>query len=197
MARGKIVVIYGSNNLGKSAQLELLENLWQEVGRPYRRIKYPMYGLEPTGPIINAVLREGLEMGEEEFQALCAQNRRDFQPKLLELREKGIDFIIEDYKGTGMVWGLVKGVRREFLDEINSDLVEPDVAICLDGERFPASIERGHRHEAAGEEVWERSRRFHAELAAEFGWEIVDANLSMERVHEAIKEILLQKGVFD
>jgi dTMP kinase len=183
--RGKFIVLYGSNNLGKSAQLELLENLWNELERPYRRIKYPVYSLEPTGPRINAVLREGLEIKEEELQAEFAQNRKDFQPTLEEILEKGIDVI---------AWGLVKGVEREFLDMVNAGLLEPDVAICLDGERFSASIERGHRHEAAGNEVWEKSRRIHLELAREFGWDIVDANQSMDKVHQKIVDILLDKG---
>lgn len=195
MARGKMIVLYGSNNLGKSAQLELLENLWQEMERPYRRIKYPVYSLEPTGPLINAVLREGHPMTEGRLQTKFAQNRKDFEPTLEEILESGVDVIAEDYKGTGMAWGLVKGVSRSLLDEVNRDLLEPDVAICLDGERYSASIERGHRHEAAGDEIWERSRRFHLELAREMGWEIVDANQSMEKVHEDIKDVLVRKGV--
>lgn len=195
--RGKFIVLYGSNNLGKSAQLELLEQRWVNEGKPYRRIKYPVYSLAPTGPLINAVLREGLQMSEPEMQATFALNRKDFEPTLISILESGVDVIAEDYKGTGMAWGLVKGVERWFLDLINRNLLEPDVSICLDGERFSSSIERGHRHEAAGNEVWEKSRRFHLELAREYDWKIVDASMSMERVHERIVEILKEESVID
>ncbi|KKT71891.1 MAG: hypothetical protein UW68_C0053G0005 [Candidatus Collierbacteria bacterium GW2011_GWB1_44_6] len=66
----------------------------------------------------------------------------------------------------------------------------PDIEILLDGERFCGGIEKGHRHEAAGQEIWERSRRIHQELARELGWEVVNANRSKEAVHQEIMSIL-------
>ena len=52
----KFIVLYGPNNLGKSKQFDLLETLWLEIGRPYTRLKYPIYD-SPTGQLINRVLR--------------------------------------------------------------------------------------------------------------------------------------------
>ena len=79
---GRFIVIYGSNNLGKSKQLDLLEQEYQGMGVPYTRIKYPIYD-SPTGEIINRVLRPDEngnkpELSEEEFQAIYAENRRQF-----------------------------------------------------------------------------------------------------------------------
>ena len=58
---GKFIVIYGSNNLGKSTQTGLLEaRLIKEFSnRRILRIKFARYDLEPTGPLLNAILREG------------------------------------------------------------------------------------------------------------------------------------------
>lgn len=192
---GKFIVIYGSNNLGKSTQLDLLEETFKEMGRPYTRIKYPIYESE-TGRLINQILRGNKEeqgrISEEEIQTLYAENRRDFEPTLKKLLEEG-DVLAEDYVGTGLAWGEVRGVKKEFLEEINADLLVPDCAILLDGERFNGGIEKGHRNETAGQEVWETSRRIHLELAAEYGWEVVNANESPEKVHQKILAVIVEK----
>ncbi len=195
--RGRLMVLYGSNNLGKSKQLELLERDWQLMGRPYTRLKYPIYSSE-TGILINSVLRPDengnkIKMGDEELQYWFAENRLQFQPQLMELLKMG-DVIAEDYKGTGMSWGLTKGVSRELLDLFNQGIIDPDIAILLDGAvRFSGGIERGHRHEAAGDAVWELNRKIHLELAAEYGWEIVNANESPELVHENIMKKIAER----
>lgn len=190
---GKFVVIYGSNNLGKSSQFDLLEGMWREIGRPYVRIKYPIYD-SPTGKLINRVIRpvpgEKILMTESKLQALFAENRRQYEPTLCQLLSQG-DVLAEDYVGTGLAWGLTRGVERAKLDEYNCGLRRPDIEILLDGKRFTAGIEREHRNEAAGQEMWERNRQKHRELAAEFGWEVVCANGTPEEVHARIREIIL------
>lgn len=192
---GRLIVIYGSNNLGKSKQLDLLEQRYGENGLPYTRIKYPIYD-SPTGKIINKILRPDknvnkLEMSEDDFQALYAENRRQYEPTLKTLLERG-DVIAEDYVGTGLAWGITKGVNRSYLDEVNSGLMKPDIEIMLDGYRFGGGIERRHRHEDVNSEVWERSREVHLGLAQEFGWRVVNANESAEKVHANIMRILAE-----
>lgn len=195
MPRGKFIVLYGANNLGKSTQMDLMEQAWREMGRPYARIKYPIYD-SPTGIIINQVLRGGdkgrVEMDDRDFQKLYADNRREFEVILCQMLEEG-DVLAEDYVGTGMAWGLTKGVSREELDSFNAGLLEPDIAILLDGERFSSGIEKGHRHECAGSETWELNRRIHRELADECGWAVVNANESAEVVHKNLLEEVSKK----
>ncbi len=192
--RGKFVVIYAANNLGKSKQLDLLEETWRELERPYFRIKYPRYDT-PTGRIINRELRGAPEervLSEMELQTVYAQDRREYEACLLEMLKDG-DVFAEDYLGTGLAWGLTKGVPRSYLYEINSDLLVPDISILLDGERFSSGIEGGHRFEASAEGTWERNREIHKELAREFGWEVVEAGGTPEQVHERVLEVICNR----
>lgn len=189
---GRFIVLYAANNLGKSKQLDLLEETWQEMGRPYVRIKYPRYESE-FGKIINKELRgpveERFNLTDSELQMLYAEDRRYFQRELEAMLEEG-DVLAEDYTGTGLAWGLTKGVTREKLDIYNFGLLKPDLAILLDGERFSGGIEKGHRFEGAGQETWERNREIHRQLATELGWEVVEANGAPEKIHEKIMEII-------
>lgn len=192
-SRGKFIVVYASNNLGKSKQLDLLEQTWKGLGRDYVRIKYPRYHT-PIGQIINTELRGApevrLNLSDLDLQTLYAQDRREYEPVLLELLKQG-DVFAEDYIGTGLAWGLTKGVPRSYLYKINSDLLVPDISILLDGERFSSGIEKGHRFEDGKEGEWERNREIHMELAAEFDWEVVESVPGFpEKTHAEVMRII-------
>jgi thymidylate kinase len=195
MARGKFIVIYSPNNLGKSTQLELLKTRLQGAYGQYEFIKYPRYDLNPTGPLINAILRHpetlDKEYSEAELQALFAQNRRDYQKELEHMLDSGITVIAEDYKGTGIAWGLTRDVPLEELEEMNSGLLEPDLSILLDGTRFLEGIENGtHRNESAEQSLWEKNRSKHLFLSKKFGWKIVNANQPPKMVHKDIFKLI-------
>lgn len=190
MNKGRFIVLYGPNNLGKSTQMDLLEEVWQEMERPYVRLKYPVYDLEPTGPIINSVLRKGVKMADEDLQFLFAQNRRDFEPQVRWYLDNDIDVLSEDYVGTGKAWGLTKGVSRELLEEYNRGLLVPDVEIFMDGERFLTGIEKGHRHEGGGD--WERNREIHRQLCEEYGWKRIDAAGTKQEVNLRILQTIFE-----
>jgi thymidylate kinase len=53
-----------------------------------------------------------------------------------------------------------------------------------------SGIERGHRNE--GGPNWERARRAHLKLAERYGWEVVDANQTPERVHQDILKLIFK-----
>lgn len=189
MNKGKFIVIYGANNLGKSTQAELLKKELEEQGKKVKLVKYPVYDLAPTGPKINAVLREGLKMDEKELQELYVQNRKDFEETLKSYLESGEWVIAEDYKGTGIAWGLVRGLSLEELEEMNKDLLAEDLAILLYGERFEEGIEENHINEK-NEKIWQTAQGKHLFLAERYGWKKVNANHPPEEVHFAIMDIL-------
>lgn len=186
MERYPFIVLYGAPNLGKTVQAKLLAEYLHA-----HYIKYPVYDLEPTGPAINAVLRHGVPATPLELQTMYAQNRRDFEPNLREILLTR-PVVGEAYIKTGIANGLLEEVPREILNTINADLLVEDHGILLDGERFVSGIEREHRFESGD---WERTREIHRELAAEFGWDIVDANRSIEAVHASIIECVSSKFV--
>ncbi len=194
MKEGLFIVIYGANNLGKSVQAEKLVESFKKAGLKAELIKYPIYDLKPTGPKINEILRSGKKQpfSEEEFQKLYAQNRLDFQPQLCKKICDGINVVSECYIGTGLAWGWTKGADIEKLIEINKGLVEPDIAIVLDGERFVEGKEETHQHES-NDKWWEECRLNFIKLAARFGWEVVEANQIVEKVHQDILKIIEEK----
>lgn len=206
---GKLIVIYGSNNLGKSIQTRLLSTRLLEEKSDILVIKYPVYNLKPTGPKINEILRnpksKDRDIKEINFQKIYIQNRFDFQPTVKNLLSAGINIIAEDYIGTGVAWGVTNSIIKEhrpkhekdilidnFL-KLNSGLINPDLSILLDGKRFKKSIEKDHKFEDRGDNVWNLNREIHLALAKKLNWIIVKANQSIDKVHTDIWEIVKQK----
>jgi len=188
--KGRFIVIYAANNLGKSVQVTNLAVKLIEAGHQVLKIKYPIYQLEPTGPAINKGLRIDTSISELALQKLFARNRRDFQKTIITLLNAGIDIIAEDYKGTGIAWGMTRGIKLELLEKINANLIEPDLSILLDGKRFISKIEKGHRNEDLDQTEWEKSRSMHKLLGKRYGWKNVNANQSIYEVSEDIWKIV-------
>lgn len=189
--KGKLIVIYGINNLGKSTQAHLLVENLQNYGFKAEYLKYPIYDLEPTGPQINKIIRggQGQDISEIELQKIYAQNRRDFQPELEKKLNKGINIVAEDYVGTGLAWGVAKGAELEELEDQNKGLTRGDLAIVLDGERFIEAKEENHIHEQ-DDELMKKCRQIHLDLAKKYNWQIVNANQSIEEVTKDIWQII-------
>jgi len=194
--KGKFIVIYGSNNLGKTTQIELLIEKLQRLNIDSVRIKYPIYNLEPTGPLINKILRheESLDRSysEKEIQTIYAQNRHDYQSTLEDYLSSGKNVIAEDYTGTGIAWGITRDLDIDTLEEINKELLLPDFSILLDSEtRFISGIEKSHKNEGSAKEgIWIKNRDIHRELAKRYQWKIINANQTRENVHNSIWQLI-------
>ncbi len=185
--KGKFIVIYGINNLGKTTQAKKLVERLNTLGHKTEYIKYPIYNLAPTGSLINAYLREGNphNLSSREVQILYTLNRDQHQPNIIKMLSDGINIIAEDYVGTGLAWGIGQGVSEEFLLKINSHLTREDLVFLIDGARFLESKESNHKHESDNK-LMEEVRNIHLRLAKERDWKIINANDSIESIHEKI-----------
>lgn len=191
---GKFIVLYGANNLGKSTQIKLLRESFGKMGIQTTQVKYPVYDLDPTGPILNEVLRHGRQMEELEIQRMFVQNRRDFEPQLIKTLASGVWVLSEDYVGTGIAWGLTRGLSLEDLEKMNKGLREEDLAILFHGERFRDGIEKTHRNEKE-DAIWELAQKHHLTLGERYGWEKVYATRPPLEVHQQIMTILNERGI--
>ncbi len=187
--RGKFITIYGINNIGKSTQaVKLIERL-KQAKIDAVLLKYPIYDLEPTGPLINKILRnsEKQEISEAELQTLFTQNRKDFEPVLKKMLEDGKVVIAEDYVGTGIAWGTAKGLDLSWSENLNKDLLREDLAILLVGQRDLRAQEKRHIHEQ-NEPLVKKVAENLVNLAQKYGWKIIQIQPKMEDTSDLIWE---------
>lgn len=167
-SRGLFVVLYGVEGVGKTKQLELLEDKIEEMRVPYKKLAYPLLNLEPTGPQLRKALWDTAHLTpEEKMQEMFAQNRRDFQPTLKSWLDSGVTVIAENYKGTGIAWGLTRNVPQEKLDELGKDQIDPDIAIVIDG---PIRDDEGDGTIYENEQEKYALRKMFNILADKYGW---------------------------
>jgi len=188
---GKLITLYGINNLGKTTQAKLLqERITGELRLRTKYIKYAIYDLKPTGPEINSYLRSSnpRSLSPREFQLLQILNRTHYDETMRGDLSAGIQIIAEDYWATGVAWGMAAGVDRDFLICLNERLVKENIAVLLDGQRFSESIEDNHGHESR-DKLTEKSRLAHLELAEMFDWPIVGVNRPELTPDQAILEV--------
>ena len=192
--KGTFIVFYGVNNLGKSTQALMLVDQLKKDGKMAEYLKYPVYDLEPSGPIINSYLREGnpYNLTPTEVQTLYAFNRTQYEPQLVDKLIAGVTIVAEDYTGTGIAWGTGLGVHPELLRIINSHLIVEDVGLLFTGSRFAAGKEDNHVHEQ-DDDLTEKVDIIHKRLAKERGWHIIEANRSRMSIHEEIVQIVSKK----
>ncbi len=188
------IVLYGINNLGKSTQAKMLVERMNNEGYSAEYLKYPIYNQAPAGPIINDYLREGNthRLSAREAQLLYVLDRTQYEPALKEKLESGVHIIAEDYVGTGISWGIGAGVNEKFLKDINNHLLIEDVAFLFEGARFIEATETGHKHETNNELI-EAVRKAHDMLAQERGWIRINANESIQDIHEKLWKIVHEK----
>ena len=169
--KGLFIVLYGPSGVGKTKQLELLEDRLRKEGVAFKRVEYPVYDLSEAGPKLKRILwRRERAMPEEQMQQLFAKNRQDFEPTLSGWLKSGVTVLAEDYKGTGMVWGVTRGLTMQRMEEINKDFREPDVSILIDGpRRLDLRSGEGHIYQT-DEEEWYRARKNYLAMADKYGW---------------------------
>jgi len=172
---GKLITIYGINNIGKSTHAKLIVERLKKNGQKAYYVKYPVYDMDPTGVFLNEVLRgkDGQNISEDELQMWFVMNRYQWQPELKRLLEDDYIVVAEDYIGTGLAWGMAKGLDRKWLEEMNKYLVKEDFAIMMQGKRALGAREAVHVHERNNELV-KRCVKTHDELADSYGWVRVD-----------------------
>ncbi len=188
---GKFITFYGINNIGKSTQAKLLVERLREAGHKTAYLKYPIYNLEPSGPIINNQLRgeNGQTMTETELQTWFFLNRLEFEPKLKTLIAENDFVIAEDYTQTGIAWGAAKGAAEAWLDSLNKPLIKEDLAILMVGQRFTDAVEAGHIHEE-NEDLINKCDEILRKRATHEGFVIVDVVPGIEATFTKIWDLV-------
>lgn len=187
--QGKMIVLYGVNNLGKTTQAKLLVKEIKKIGKKAEYIKYPLYDTEPTGKLINEYLRKGnpYKFSPREFQLLNFADNIKYEKVLEDKLKKGINIVVEDYFGTAVAWGMATEVEEKLLDYLWKFIKKEDLAFLLCGKRFLKSREKNHKHERDGK-LMEKAKKIHLKLGKKHNWHKIDVSLPLKEKHAIIWE---------
>jgi len=198
MRKGLFIAVYGVNNIGKSTHCRILHDRLKKEGYDVVSLKYPIYDLEPTGTDLNRILRGDTkqDIPEEELQKIFTQNRKDFEPQLNKYLEEGKIVVAEDYTGTGIAWGMAKGLTVEFMEKLNEGLKKEDFPMLITGHRDARATEKHHIHEQNQELLSSVSKIF-VQLGERYHWKVIDLQPNIpdtaDLTWQAVKDFIQQK----
>ncbi|MBD3300559.1 MAG: hypothetical protein GF347_04355 [Candidatus Moranbacteria bacterium] len=192
--KGKLIAFYGINNLGRSTQAELLVKKLSDKGYQAESIKFPVYGLEPTGSLIMNFLRDQdkYNLSNREFQLLNFINQNQKTIELEKKLDQGIFIVCESYFGSAAAWGIAMGVEPEIMEHLYQSSRNEDLAVFFDGEMFERSPQE-HSKLDRDNELLKRAQETHKQLALKYDWYIINANQAIDEVKNEIWEIIKKR----
>ncbi|ASZ85035.1 055L [Cherax quadricarinatus iridovirus] len=186
-----LVVFEGCDKSGKSTQTKLLVS----------SVKSPLYGGEyfhfpdrttEIGKLIDRYLKKEIEIDDHAVHLLFSANRWELNKKIRELLGLGKHVVLDRYHYSGLVFSLARGVDTyEWCSACDVGLPEPDVVFFMKMDAMKNLTRSGfgtERYETNS--IQDRVNLLFRDLADKNGWVKIDADDSIENVHEKIVNVV-------
>lgn len=190
------IVLEGIDGVGKSSQIKLLEEYLEKKNISTKSI------VEPTDSEIGQLIRKELlksdateDINQQMLALLFAADRLTLKKEILEVKNSQDKFIISDRSFySSICYQNNPTVTTQWIRQVNMHTPRPDLTILLDLDE-KESIKRCDGVETfENTEFLEKTRQNYIKLLQEESNMIkVDANQSIDEVHEDIIKIIKEK----
>ena len=189
-----IVVFEGGDQAGKKTQSELLEKKLKTAKIKVKLFSFPDYST-PIGKEINKYLRGKRKFPPQVIHCLLAANRWEKLDEIKKAQQKNSVIIMNRYRESNLVYGLVNGLKIDWLENLDAGLPKSDLVIVLD-----VSQNESFTRKRANRDRFEKNRDFsqrisktYRKMAKQKKWKIVNATKSKCEIHEDIMKIFGKK----
>ena len=189
-----IIVFEGGDQAGKKTQSELLEKKLKTAKIKVKLFSFPDYST-PIGKEINKYLRGKRKFPPQVIHCLLAANRWEKLDEIKKAQQKNSVIIMNRYRESNLVYGLVNGLKIDWLENLDAGLPKSDLVIVLD-----VSQNESFTRKRANRDRFEKNRDFsqrisktYRKMAKQKKWKIVNATKSKREVHEDIMKIFGKK----
>lgn len=189
-----IIVFEGGDQAGKKTQSTLLEKKLKSVKIKTKMFSFPDYST-PIGKEIKKYLHGKIRFPPQVIHCLLAANRWEKIDEIKKAQQKNSVVIMNRYRESNLVYGLVNGLKLEWLTNLDSGLPKSDLVIVLD-----VSQSESFNRKKADRDRFERNKNFSRKISRTYRimakkkrWKIVDATRSKQEVHMDIMKIFTKK----
>ena len=189
-----IIVFEGGDQAGKKTQSALLEKKLKLAKIKTTLFSFPDYST-PIGKEINKYLHGKRKFPPQVIHCLLAANRWEKLDEIKKAQQKNSIVIMNRYRESNLVYGLVNGLKLEWLENLDSGLPKSDLVIVLDvpqTESFSRKRSNRDRFEK-NKDFSNKISKTYRKMAVKKKWKIVDATKSKKEVHEDIMKIFGKK----
>jgi dTMP kinase len=197
------IAFEGVDASGKETQTELLKNYLEAEGLKVNLVSFPRYDT-PVGKLIKAALKDEVLLSDKAMHMLLDVDKQDFSDTI---EGQAIEYdvtIYDRYIMSNKVYCMAKGIPLTWIDHIQSGIVKPDMTFIL---HLPAEVSYARKHSNYNAEDLDKHEKnigllkrveniylTLATMATDVNNKdivyLIDANKTVEEVHEDIVSIL-------
>jgi len=189
-----IIVFEGGDQAGKKTQSILLEMKLKSAKIKTKLFSFPDYST-PIGKEIDQYLHGKRKFSPQVIHCLLAANRWEKADEIKKAQQKNSVIIMNRYRESNLVYGLVNGLKLNWLENLDTGLPKSDLVIVLD---VPQT--ESFKRKRLDRDRFEKNRAFSQKISKTYRkvskqkkWKIVDATKSKHEVHEDIMKIFGKK----
>lgn len=190
MAKGKVIVLEGTDKAGKTTQSRMLQDALKTLGKICVVIDFPDY-TTPIGMEIRAFLDGRRDYPAEAKHLLFSANRWEKKKEIESMAENGTIVIMNRYWQSNLVYGVSNGMDAGWLQRLDKGLPKEDGVIVLlvnpatskKRAEVPDAFETDEKLAAA-------AYKNYIKFAKTYKWKVIDGSKSKEQVHQEILKIV-------
>jgi len=189
-----IIVFEGGDQAGKKTQSILLEKKLKSAKIKTKLFSFPDYSTH-IGKEIDQYLHGKRKFSPQVIHCLLAANRWEKADEIKKAQQKNSVIIMNRYRESNLVYGLVNGLKLNWLENLDTGLPKSDLVIVLD---VPQT--ESFKRKRLDRDRFEKNRAFSQKISKTYRkvskqkkWKIVDATKSKHEVHEDIMKIFGKK----
>ena len=189
VAKGKIIVIEGTDKAGKTTQSRMLQEAIKALGKICVVIDFPDY-TTPIGLEIRAFLDGRRDYSAETKHLLFSANRWEKKKEIESMVENGTVVVMNRYWQSNLIYGVSNGMDESWLLKLDKGLPKEDMVLLLLVN--PATTKNRAETLDAFEgdaKLAAAAYRNYQKYAKKFGWKVLDGTRSKEQIHQEILKI--------
>ena len=189
-----IIVFEGGDQAGKKTQSTLLEKKLKSAKIKTKLFSFPDYST-PIGKEIDQYLHGKRKFSPQVIHCLLAANRWEKVDEIKKAQQRNSVIIMNRYRESNLVYGLVNGLKLDWLENLDLGLPKSDLVIVLDvpqTESFSRKRSNRDRYEK-NKDFSQNISRTYKNMAKKNKWKIIDATKSKQEVHQSIMKIFGKK----
>ena len=189
-----IIVIEGGDQAGKKTQSQLVANALRKRKIKTKVFSFPDYST-PIGKEIKKYLIGKRRLPVQVVHCLLAANRWEKLKEIKDAISKNSVLIMNRYHQSNLVYGLVNGMKLDWLENLDAGLPKADLVILLDVTQ-KESFNRKKIKRDQFEKNYEFSKKISSAyrlLARKKHWKIINASGSKIQVHQEILKVFAKK----
>jgi len=189
-----IVAIEGSDQAGKKTQSQMLASALKKRKLKTIVFSFPDYST-PIGKQIRRYLDGKTKFPPQVIHCLLAANRWEKLDEIKKADQRNSVLIMNRYYHSNFVYGIVNGMKLDWLENLDKGLPQSDLVIVLD-----VSQKEAFARKSSKRDVFEKNKLFsqkiskaYRKLAKKKHWKLIDASGSKQDVHNKVMKVFAKK----